>query len=485
MDLSNQRWRLNNLYWITDKSGTRTKFAMNWAQEELLDNLHYLNIVLKARQLGFTTFIQIYQLDCAVFFPDTKVGVIAHTKADAEVIFRDKIKFAYDSLPESIRVSVPVVRDNATSMELANGSTIRVGTSHRSGTLQYLHVSEFGKICAKYPDKAREVVTGALNTIEHGQIAFIESTAEGQEGRFYDLCQDAMGKARLESPLTDLDWKFHFFPWWREPSYALDADEAIPQDIERYFDDLQSNHGIACSHAQRLWYAKKAELQLEDMKREYPSTPEEAFEASLEGAYFARQLARAELDKRITEVPWHAGVEVETWWDLGWDDATAIWFVQRIGDKIAVIDYLEASEQSLGWYARELKERDYVYSRHVLPHDVDVHELGTGKSRKEMLEELRVRPIEMPRSEARLSVDDGIEAVRAILSRCYFDKAKCAGGLKAMRAYRKDWDEKRGVWMPRPRHDWASHAADAFRTGATADDPIKATPLKLRPFGAV
>ena len=153
---------------------------MNWGQEQLLDELHYLNLILKARQIGFTTFIQIYMLDvCA--------GVIAHTQSDAEAIFRDKIKYPYDSLPQAIKTACPIMRDNTTTLELGNNSSLRVGTSLRGGTLQYLHISEFGKICAKYPEKAREIVTGALNTIEAGQMAWIESTAEGQEGRFHEL----------------------------------------------------------------------------------------------------------------------------------------------------------------------------------------------------------------------------------------------------------------------------------------------------------
>ena len=195
---SDQLWRLNNLYWITDKDGKRTKFELNWAQSDLMGSLHYLNLILKARQLGFTTFIQLYMLDCCVFYPDTKAGVIAHTRDDAEVIFQDKIKYPYDNLPDQIRAQAPIKRDNTRMLELANNSAIRVGTSLRGGTLQYLHVSEFGKICAKYPEKAREIVTGALNTIEAGQMAWIESTAEGQEGRFYEMCEAAQSKERLE-----------------------------------------------------------------------------------------------------------------------------------------------------------------------------------------------------------------------------------------------------------------------------------------------
>lgn len=461
-----QRWRLNNLYWITDKEGRRTKFEMNWAQSQLLDELHYLNLILKARQLGFTTFIQIYTLDMCVWHPDTRAGVIAHTRDDAEAIFRDKIKFPYDNMPDGVKNAVPIVRDNTTTLELANNSIIRVGTSLRGGTLQFLHVSEFGKICAKYPAKAREIVTGALNTIEAGQIAFIESTAEGQEGRFFEMCEEAQSKQRLNAPMTPMDWKFHFFPWWREPTYQIDPQGVtIPPSLEKYFAAL-SSEGVALSDAQRAWYAKKAEVQREDMKREYPSTPKEAFEASVEGAYYAEQIARAETDGRIGQVPYEPQLTVETWWDLGMDDDTAIWFIQKQGRTRRVIDYYANSGEGLPHYAKVLNERGYAYSRHIGPHDIKVRELGTGKSRLETAEGLGIRPLEVA---PQLEIADGIEAARNLLARCWFDATKCADGLRALKNYRKDWDEDRGVWLPRPRHDWASHGADAFRTGAVCD----------------
>jgi len=183
--LADQQWRLNNLYYIIDKEGRRVRFRLNWAQEELFDNLWYCNIILKARQLGMSTFILLYMLDNCLFIPDLRCGVIAHNLEDAEYLFRDKVKFAYDNLPEALRKwrSLDTPGKTATKKELMlnNNSSIRVGTSMRSGTLNFLHISEFGKICRKYPEKAREIVAGSLNTVQAGQHIFIESTAEGRE----------------------------------------------------------------------------------------------------------------------------------------------------------------------------------------------------------------------------------------------------------------------------------------------------------------
>ena len=143
-------------------------------------------------------------------------------------------------------------------MEFNNNSAIRVSTSMRSGTLQYLHISEYGQLCAKFPDKAREVRTGALNTVQAGQIVFIESTAEGREGHFYDLCEEAQAKQRMGTPLTPLDFKFNFFPWFRCPDYAIDPKGVVIEDAyQRYFDKLASTQGIVLSPRKKPGMSKK------------------------------------------------------------------------------------------------------------------------------------------------------------------------------------------------------------------------------------
>ncbi|TFH43024.1 MAG: hypothetical protein E4H01_12640 [Lysobacterales bacterium] len=169
----NQLWRLHNLYFIVAKDGNKCLFQPNWAQVGLIENLWYLNVILKARQFGFTTFIDILLLDNAIWQPDQRNGIIAHNREDAVVIFRDKVKYPYDHLPQGIKDKMAPKLDSANEMLFSNNSSIRVGTSMRSGTFQMLHISEYGKLCAKTPEKAREVKTGALNTVQKGQIVFI------------------------------------------------------------------------------------------------------------------------------------------------------------------------------------------------------------------------------------------------------------------------------------------------------------------------
>ena len=146
-----------------------------------------------------------------------------------------------------------------------------------------------------------------------------------------------------------------------------------------------------------------------------------------------------------------------------------IWFIQFLGNEVRLIDYYEASGVGLDHYAKVLKDKPYVYGQHILPHDVEVRELGTGKSRFEILISLGLTPTVCPK----LTVEDGIQAVRSMLNRCYFDRLKCDRAIEALKQYRSGWDEKNKAFKIRPLHDWTSHAADAFRYLAVGFKPKK------------
>jgi hypothetical protein len=478
---SDRRWRLNNLYTIKDKAGNAIPFRMNANQEQLLSELWTLNIILKARQMGFTTLIQLVMLDACLFNSNTSAGIVAHNREDAEAFFDDKIKFAYDQLDPEIQKAVPATQDSAKSLTFANGSRIRVGTSLRSGTFQYLHVSEFGKTCAQFPAKAKEIVTGAFNAVEAGQFIAVESTAEGQEGTFYDMVMEAKRNAELQRQLTPLDFKLHFFAWWKDKTYSLSADDAgkvvLTAEHEAYFEKLY-DAGIELTEGQEAWYVKKLATQRDAMKREYPATVEEAFEASIEGSYLAEQMARVRREGRICRTPIER-VPVDTFWDLGVNDDMVIWFRQRVGPEHRFIDYYSNSGEGLEHYARILKERadehDYIYGIHHLPHDGDARRLSfKAKSVRQMFEEIGVKPIVVvPRIATEKS---GIEASRGYLPKCWFDESRCAEGIRSLDNYRKEWDDERGTWKDRPRHDWASHGYKGFETAAVAYEPFEEDP---------
>lgn len=184
------------------------------------------------------------------------------------------------------------------------------------------------------------------------------------------------------------------------------------------------------------------------------------FDTPVMGAYYGRQLSDLDKQGRLIPVPWEPTFPVVTAWDLGIDDMTAVWFAQVVGFEVRVIDYAEYRGKGLTEIAAEVLKRPYTYADHFMPHDVDQRELTTGKARKRALEDVGLRPI---RVTPRLPVADGINAARNLLPKCVFDEIKCAAGLDALRSYRKEWDEEAKTFKPTPLHDWASHAADAFR----------------------
>jgi hypothetical protein len=178
------------------------------------------------------------------------------------------------------------------------------------------------------------------------------------------------------------------------------------------------------------------------------------------GAYFAKELDEAQAAGRIGDVPYDPLLPVHTAWDLGVGDSTAIWFFQVSRAEVRVIDYYEASGYGLPHYAAVLTSRGYTYGTDYLPHDAQARQLGTGRSLWETLHSLTNR---IPRVLAQQNLMDGINAARISIASCWFDTYKCHDGLEALRAYRADYDDKRKAFTDRPRHDWASHGADAFR----------------------
>lgn len=459
--LSDQYWRLNHLYFIVDKRGKQITFNMNWAQKQLYDDMHYCNLVLKARQLGISTFICIYFLDQCLFGKNVSAGIIAHTMEDGQHLF-NRIKFAYDNLPEDIRKIIKADNDTSQMLRFSNGSSIRVGTSLRSSTMQYLHISEFGKICAKYPDKAREIITGSLNTIGVGQYCFIESTAEGREGKFFDMCKEAQKMHDSKTVLTPMDFKFHFFPWWREKSYRMGSAASISSDMHEYFLRLKSL-GIELDEEQKYFYALKFKSQGEDMKREFPSTPEECWEVSNDGSYYAKSIIQARVERRICNIAYDDSIPVNTAWDLGYNDSTTIWYFQCFGKEIRLIDYDEGSGESLQHWLGVVKSKPYIFDRHLAPHDILVHEYTSGMTRQSAARKMGFSLIPVTKCD----IIPGIDACRNILPRCWFDEKRCEKGIKALENYRKEWDDRHGCWRSSPLHNWASHGADAFRTLAT------------------
>jgi hypothetical protein len=473
--LSDPVWRVcsGQLYKIMVKQGddeSIVPFVPNRAQRRLLTRLWHRNIILKARQLGFTTLVAILWLDHALFNSDQRCGIIAQDREAAEVIFRDKVKLAYNHLPPEIRAARPLARDSATELLFSNNSSIRVATSMRSGTIHRLHVSEFGKICAQFPDKAKEVVTGSLPAVPLDGISIIESTAEGQDGDFYKMTNRAIETLEAGKDLTPRDYRFHFFPWWDEPAYRIDTASVMltPKDRE-YFEQVEAETGTKLDDQQRFWYVATRDADFsgdpEKMWQEYPSTAKEAFQVSTEGTYYAVQLTAARKAGRICSVPYVEGTPVNTFWDVGSTDGTAIWFHQRVGFDDRFINFIEGWGEPYAHFISKMQQLGYVWGTHYLPHDAG-HKRQQGMKVASPMEELEgfklggtweiVPPVD--------DVNHGIQKTRAAFGRYWFDEERTKVGLAHIAGYKKRWNKASGGWSSTPRKDDGnSEAADALR----------------------
>lgn len=476
--LLDKRQRLQNLYYIADKNANQIPFNLNWAQDILYDKFWYQMLILKARQLGVTTFFAISFLDDCFWHPNTAAGIIADKRESAEDIFQKKVKFAYDRMPEWTKVYNSAKHDRVGELSFSNGSSFRVSTGFRSGTYQRLLVSEFGKICSQSPDVAKEIVTGSLNTVSKDQIVVIESTAEGREGYFYEYSREAEALALAKTKLSPMQFRFFFFPWWKEPGYKeTNPDVVVRKETNEYLDKIEMDIERKISEDQRRWYDMKWRILGDAMKQEYPSIPKEAFESANEGLYYGQHITRARAEGRICRVPYQEYSPVHTAWDIGLDDFTSIWCFQlNLGGEIQVIDFYENWDEDALHYVDWLNSRGYRFGTHVMPHDAENRSIQTKKTYVDLIKPMLKGKFYV------LEKDDpftGIQQVRSILSKCVFDESRCIKGVNRLESYRKIWDDRLGAYKNTPFHDENSHAADAFRYLAMALPYLKGKPKEL------
>ncbi len=468
--LGNRLWRLNHLYYILDEQGARVLFEINPVQYTLYFALWWLNIIPKSRQHGITTFIAIFMLDACLFNSDVRAGIIAHKLVDAKKIFRDKIKYAYDKLPLDLKDAISLIKDDACELMFSNNSGIYVGTSMRSGTLQYLHISEYGWICTHAPVKAAEIKAGAMETVHEKGMIFIESTFEGPNGDFPEMCETAEKVRTSGRELGPLDYKIHFFPWHEKLSNATDPEFVeITAKEHKYFDKLEKVFKKKITPRQRAWYVAKKKILKHLMTKEHPSTLEEASIASVEGAYYATEMAQMREEGRICRVPYLDEYPVHTVCDLGLGGNMPWIFFQVVGLEVHVIDCFNLSEKDdvrggAAFYKRMLdtkrEEDKYSYGKHFCPFDITKGEIGTGET---IYNTFKKHGIVFYKLEQEKSVLDGIQRLTNTFPSIYIDSVKCSDLITAWLCYHREWIESLSRYDMHPAHDKSSHYADAGR----------------------
>jgi len=243
---------------------------------------------------------------------------------------------------------------------------------------------------------------------------------------------------------------------------------------ERFRNNTPSNSKITeLNYKDNPWFPDVLEQTRLDDKRLRPDMYDHVWGGGFliftDGSYYVTELRKLKDEGRLTKVPYDRSMGVVTSWDLGIGDSTAITFAQFVGAEVRIIDYYESSGVGLDHYAKVLQDKGYVYDQHILPHDVRVRELGSGKSRIEILDNLGIKNIDIAPN---LRVDDGIQNVRSFLDRCWFDEKKCEQLFDGLLNYQREYDENGKTWRSRPKHDWSSHPADSFRYLAVGYRPF-------------
>ena len=387
-------------------------------QAEMHESLKRWNVLVMHRRFGKTVFAVNHMIKHALTcpLPRPRVALVAPTFTQAKRISWDYVKY-YAGV-------IPGVTFNETELraDFPNGGRIMLLSGENPDALRgiYLDLCVFDEYGMQNPRVWGEVVRPALSDRE-GAAIFLGTPAG--HNHFFEILQQAKEQSEEGSD----QW------YWR---IAKASDTGYVKEMELD--------------------AARLQMTPEQFEQEY----ECSFTAAIIGAYYGKLLTDAEDNGKITRGPYDPALPVHTAWDLGINDSTAIWFAQVYrGGAVNVIDYYENSGVGLDHYAEVLRKKDYHWGDHLAPHDIEVRELGSGKSRLETAFSLGIRFRVIPR----MKIADGINAARMMLPKCYFDRDKCSEGLEMLRQYRQEWDERKKIFRDQPRHDFTSHAADAFR----------------------
>lgn len=464
MSINSREWRLNNLYRIIDKDSNSIPFKLNPVQQDVLQNLHTRNIILKARQLGMSTFSVLYLLDKVLFTNNLISGIVSYSLQHAQHIFQKIIGHAVDTLPKELKPFVGIVKRSAREIAFNNGSSLIVDTTLRGGTCPLVLISEFGKTCARNPQKAEEIVTGTLQAVPMNGEIIIESTGEGNDGYYAEMVTNAV--RRGNDNLTPLDYKLFFYSWMEDPTYRLEQKVNYDVSLTDYFDKIEAETGKKISLPQRNWYAIQSANLGDKVKQEYPSTISEAFLAKSDAYYFAEAITKAYAENRCLYSPlYDALLPVYVAMDIGVNDLTVIVFFQLAHGEIRVIDYYEDKNKGIDFYAKFLlQDKKYLYSHIFLPHDStkrDILDVSNTYERdfRRLFSHTPTCFHVLKKMDKQLSISHA----KIALNRCVFNVNRVKPFLDQVYKYRKKWSEPLGRYLDEPLHNEASNYADCLQ----------------------
>lgn len=377
------------------------------------------------------------RMDVTYVYPTSDMGKKNLWKAKTN----DGIKFT-DFIPMEIRKrrnkNDDGLNDTDRSVELINGSIIRLDTGENPDRLRGANSKLY--VLSEYAEMDPEVFDVIQPVVEaNGGQILVNFTPKGDNharGSFNTWVDDSA--------------------WFTQVITANDTDVFTTEQLMR----------IKLGIIERFRQQGRSEQEaISYYEQEYFCN----FDTPVVGSYYGEALSNLEAENRRTNVPYEPNLPVNTYWDIGVGDSTSIWFVQQAGIEVRFIDYYENSGEGLQHYMKVLQSKGYVYGEHYAPHDIEVREFANNAmSRLQTARQLGLNFKITPN----LSIEDGINAARALLTRSWFDKDKTDRGYSAIKNYHKDWDDKNKVYRDKPKHDWSSHGSDALRYAAINIRPM-------------
>jgi hypothetical protein len=439
---------LDEYCFIEDKESNRAIKLRMWPkQREVVPTLlsEKLLIILKARQLGLTWITASLVLWLAIV-NQLFLSVIISTTEDLSIEFLQRVYFILDRLPVWLKPPTKTRTQQIFEFQHAQGlvSTIKsMPTTEMGAQSKTPNLLIMDETCTNR--LARAIFNASYPGIEaaKGKVILISNSIKQGAGWYFTR------DTYMASMIGANRFKRIFLPW-----------NAHPQRPETFKRDM-----VAAGMTER------------DVNENYPDTEEEAIsDRDIRGVYYSKQMAEARKEKRIGVVPWVPGHEVYTFWDLGIDDATAIWFMQHIGAQYRFIEYYENTGMGMVHYAKVLKDKPYVYGDHYMPHDAEQRQMGgdtdVALSKKEIAENLGIEPILLvKKAKDSQAIMNAIEAGRNIMNQCCFDAERCARGILCLESYRSEYDEDKDKLGNKPADTFAIHGADAFRTFSQGYQP--------------
>lgn len=426
-------------------------------------------LVPKARRMGFSTAINLDQLDCCLHNTNWHSKIVDQSQADAADKLVNRVHRAWKNLEKRFDINLKTTGENQKEIKFSNGSMFTADTSGRGGSaVQYLHVSELGPIDFEDAKRADEIIDGAFNAADGG-IIVVESTAKGPIGHFKRLVDNALELSEDERTVND--WEVMFFAWHDDPRHILKGKfSRISKKTSDYLDFVADQVGKTLTDEQKLWYQVKSE-EAANVKYEYPSLLSECWEQPIKGAIFAKDISEARADGRVGKFPYVREIPVYTIWDLGAPKNTRCICFQIIQGEIRIIDAImggydeisrvDGPREPSDW-STELRKRGYKFAAHILPHDGNIKQYG-GSSFKMDLEKQGLYNVRFMSKRGR----DEWQRIRPTwqnFNRFVFNIG--SPGVDVLMKHLESYHTKKehdGITEKEvPHHDWSSHYADAF-----------------------